>query len=269
MKYFYLIIAFTLYSFAEETIIWNSVEFPPSLITKGEKKDQGYSDKARILMVNNLTEYKHKLKYVNSARAISNIKEKKNHCFSGLNKNSSRERFIQFSDFFMLSLPNEIIIKKDNYNKFLPFIDSNGLINFEKLLTNNQFNFAYTKNRSYNPFVDEIIENNRNNKNILYRPASDLTSGFLNMLREDRADYIIEYPTMVNYHSNNEFITIPIKNANTPFKVFIGCSKTNEGKKIIQRINTVIKNNKDLLNSFYASYLDKETKNRYLNSVQK
>lgn len=268
MKYFYFIILFSLSLFAKETIVWNTVEFPPSLITKGENKDQGYSDKARILVSKTVTEYKHKLKYVNSARAISNIKEKSNHCFSGLNKNPTREKFIEFSDFFMLSLPNEIVIKKNNYNKFLKFIDSNGLINFEKLLTNQDFNFAYTKNRSYNPYIDEIIEKNRNKKNILYRPASDLTNGFLNMLRENRADYIIEYPTMVAYHSSNEFITIPIKNANTPFPVYIGCSKTNTGKKIIQRINTVIKNNKNLLNSFYASHLDNKTKARYLNSVQ-
>lgn len=269
MKYFYFLILFSLSLQANQTIIWNTVEFPPSLITKGELKDQGYSDKARILVEKRLNKYNHKLKNVNSARAISNLKEKQNHCFSGLNKNPSREKFIEFSDFFMLSLPNEIVIKKNNYNMFSPFIESNGFINFKKLLGNEKLNFAYTKNRSYNPFIDKIIKTNKDKKNILYRPASDLTSGFLNMLREDRADYIIEYPTMVAYHSNNEFITIPIKNANTHFPVYIGCSKTKIGKEIIQKINLVIKNNKDLLNSFYASHLDEKTKIRYLNNVQK
>lgn len=269
MKFIFIIAFLVSFFYAKDSIIWNTVEFPPSLITKGEKKDQGYSDKARILVSKNLSSYKHELKYVNSARAISNLKEKENYCFSGLNKNRQREEFIYFSDSFMTSLPNEIVFKKENFDKFKQYIDRDGLVDFERLLTNRELRLVYTKERSYHPFVDKIILKNQNSTNLIYRPASDLTNGFLNMLRESRSDYIIEYPTMVSYYSNSEFITLPIKNANETFPVFIGCSKTKTGKKIIQGINRVIKENRSLLNSFYADYLDENRKNRYLNDIQK
>lgn len=268
MKSIALLMIITLCLFSKEIVVWNTVEFPPSLITKGEKKDQGFSDKTRILISKKLTEYRHELINVNSARAISNLKEKENHCFSGLNKNEKREEFVHFSDSFMLSLPNELVIKKDKYKKFTDYIDKDGLIDLEKLILNKNLTLSYTKERSYNPIIDKLIVKYQNNDNLVYRPASDLTSGFLNMLRENRADYIIEYPTMVAYYSNDEFLTLPIKNANKTFPVYIGCSKTKTGKEIIQRINTIIRENNPLFSKYYADYLDEETKNRYLNSVQ-
>jgi len=256
-------------SLFSQTIVWDSVEFPPSLITKGELKDKGYSDKSRTLMINNITSFTHKVQYVNSARAINNLKTKINHCFAGLNKNDKREEFVYFSNPVMYSLPNEIVIKKENIGKFQQFIDDNGDIDFGKLLENKHFQLAYTKERSYSKHVDKVIQKNEDNKNIVYRPASDLTKGFLKMLEANRADYIIEYPVMVSYNSNKEFLSIPIKGSNTTFPVYIGCSKTTTGKNIIEKINKVIEINQEELSSYYAQFLDGNTKKRYLHDVQK
>jgi uncharacterized protein (TIGR02285 family) len=263
------IILFTSLSLFSQTIVWDSVEFPPSLITKGELKDQGYSDKARLLISKKLTQFTHKVQYVNSARAINNLKTKQNNCFAGLNKNEKREKFVSFSKPFMYSLPNELIIKKENLYKFKPFIDAQGLIDLEALIKNQNFKLAYTKDRSYSKYIDKVIAKYENNKNIIYRPASDLTKGFLKMLEANRADYIIEYPVMVSYNSNSEFLSFPIKNSSSTFPVYIGCSKTSTGKNIIKEINKVLENNKSLLSSYYASYLDENTKKRYLDDVQK
>mgnify|MGYP005658344653 FL=1 len=89
------------------------------------------------------------------------------------------------------------------------------------------------------------------------------------MLEANRADYIIEYPVMVSYNSNKEFLSIPIKGSNTTFPVYIGCSKSTIGKNIIQEIDKVIETNQEELSSYYAQFLDENTKKRYLNDVQK
>ncbi len=256
-------------SLFSQNIVWNSVEFPPSLITKGELQDKGFSDQARTLISKKATNFSHEIQYVNSARAINNLKTKNNYCFSGLNKNEKREKFVYFSKPFMYSLPNEIVIKKDNLNKFKKFIDGNGTIDLEKLLGNKTLQLAYTKERSYSKYIDKIINKNKGNGNLVYRPASDLTKGFLKMLEANRADYIIEYPVMVSYNSNKEFLSIPIKGSNSTFPVYVGCSKTTTGKNIITEINKVIEQNQQELSSFYAQYLDENTRKRYLDDVQK
>lgn len=268
MKFFFSIVLVTTSLFSQN-IVWNTVEFPPSLITKGELKDKGYSDQARILISKKVTNFTHEVKYVNSARAINNLKTKNNYCFSGLNKNDKREKFVYFSKPFMYSLPNEIVIKKENIGKFQQFIGKDGNLDFERLIKNNKLLLAYTKERSYSKYIDNIINKNEGNKNLLYRPASDLTKGFLMMLEANRADYIIEYPVMVSYNSNKEFLSIPLKGSNSSFPVYIGCSKTTQGQNIINEINKVIENNQENLASYYAQYLDDSTRERYLNDIQK
>lgn len=268
MKKVFLLIISILPAFANE-IVWNTVEFPPSLVTKGIFKDKGYSDKARILVSQNLSNYTHKLEYVNSARAIENLRTKDNVCFSGLNKNAKREEFVYFSEPFMKSLPNEIVIKKENLSLFKPYINNEGLIDFEKLIKDENYTFAYTFGRSYSNYIDTIIDKNRENKHIFYRPASDLTKGFLDMLRNNRVKYIIDYPIMVSFNSNNEFLTFPVLNSSDTFDVYIGCSKTKTGKSIISNIDKIIKENKSTFQSFYANYLDEDTKKRFLKDVQK
>ena len=167
--------------------------------------------------------FTHKVQYLNTPKVIYNLKNKNNHCFSGLNKNKEREKFIYFSDSFMVSLPNEIIIKKQNIKNFNQYIDENGLIDFESLIQNKKLTLVFTKERAYSKFIDKVISTYKDNTNLIYRPASDLTDGFLKMLTANRADYIIEYPVMVSFNSKNDFTSIPIKNANTPFPVYIGC----------------------------------------------
>ena len=256
-------------SLFSQKIVWDSVEFPPSLITKGDLKDKGYSDQARTLIMKNATNFEHKVQYVNSARVINNLKTKLNHCFAGLNKNEKREEFVHFSNPFMYSLPNEIVILKERLNSFKQFIDEDGLLNLDDLLKNKDFLLAYTKDRSYSKNIDKIINNYEGNYNLVYRPASDLTSGFLKMLEAKRADYIIEYPVMVSYNSNKDFLSIPIKGSSTPFPVYIGCSKTKIGQDIILEINKLINNNQEKFSSYYANYLEESTRKRYLNDIQK
>lgn len=261
-----LLVSTSLFS---QNIVWNSVDFPPSLIIKGELKDKGFSDQARTLISQKVTKFTHDIEYVNSARAINNLKTKVNYCFSGLNKNEKREKFVYFSEPFIYSLPNEIVIKKENIRKFYQFIDKDGNIDFERLLEDTTLQLAYTKERSYSKYIDKVITKNVDNSNLVYRPASDLTKGFLKMLEANRADYIIEYPVMVSYNSNKEFLSIPIKGSNTTFPVYVGCSKTTVGKNIINEINKVIENNQEELSSYYAQYLDDSTQKRYLNDIQK
>lgn len=254
-----------------QTIVWNSVEFPPSLITQGELKDKGYSDNARVVVAKTLKQYNHELIYANSARIINNLKQKENNCFAGLNKNPDRENFILFSEPFMYSLPNELIIKKENLHKFQKFMNKDGVVDLELLLKDKTMKLLYTKERAYSKFIDKLLRKYENQENIIYRPASDLTKGFLKMLDLNRADYIIEYPVMVKYNSksDNEYASLAIKNANKIFPVYIGCSKTKVGEDVIRSMNEVIKENELQFNHYYADFLPKDTKKRYLDEIKK
>ncbi len=79
----------------------------------------------------------------------------------------------------------------------------------------------------------------------------------------NRVDYIIEYPTMVQFIKKSEnikenFIQYPIKNANNLIALYIGCSKTPNSKKLIKIVNRIIDTNgHKIINSYKKLILQK------------
>ncbi len=249
-------------------IHWNTVSFPPSLIPAGVLKNQGYSDIVRNTIIVELNSFRSNVETGNSKLAITNLKRLQNGCFSGLNMNKKRKKFVKFSDPVIYSFPNELTIKKNNAIKFKKYLTNKNEIDFLQLLKDDKLNFGYVDSRAYNSYIDEIINKFKSNKYIFERKGSDLTKGLLQMLAFDRLDYIIEYPTMVKYNKEKyniqeEFIQYPIKNASDLIRVYVGCSKTKDGERTISYINKIIKKNKNKFANAYKKWIPKNSLNRY------
>jgi len=264
---FFLIFSFC---FSEETkyIHWNTVSFPPALISKGELKNQGYFDIVRNEIIKDLNFYKHVVEFGNSKLALTNLKRLKNGCFSGLNMNKKRKKFIHFSQPIIYSLPNEITIKKSSFSKFKKYLTSNNEMDLLKLLRDDALMLGYVDSRAYNSYVDELLEDFKLNKKVFARKSTGLTKGLLQMLARSRVDYIIEYPTMVTYHQkkyeiDSEFFHFPIKNASEVINVYVGCSKTKVGNKIISDIDEVIKKKKNYFMDVYKKWVPRNALKRY------
>lgn len=250
------------------TVHWNTVSFAPSLIPFGESKNQGYSDVVRKKIIEQMDLYQHSVEAGTVKLAITNLRRLEDGCFSGLNMNDERKQFIYFSKPVIYSFPNELTIKKSNSHKFQKYLTKNNEIDLRKLLNEDSMIFGYVDSRAYNSYVDKLIDEFKDNKRIFSRKGADLTKGLLHMLDRERIDYILEYPTMVKYNKSKfnisaEFIQYPIKNASDLIQVYVGCSKSEYGKKLIETMDQIIFKNRDTFSNAYKKWIPTNAVDRY------
>ena len=275
MKFFTILLILSTFIFSKNLplVHWNTVSFPPAFIIKGTYENKGYFDAMRNTIINNSTDLKHIVEVGNVKLAMVNLQRLDNACTSGLLKNEKREKFIYFSKPALYTLPNEFTIRKSDEEKFKPYLTSKQEIDLEKLLKDDKFRFGYVDKRAYHKHIDKLLEEYKLNKTSMARTAQDLTRGLLMMLSLNRVDYIIEYPTMVEYIKKSEnikedFMQYPIKDANNLIASYISCSKTPNGKKLIHKINSIIDTNGHEIIDGYKKWLSSETLQRYESNLK-
>jgi uncharacterized protein (TIGR02285 family) len=253
------------------TIDWYRINFPPSLIytpNEASTDNNGYSDKARTIVIKNLKEYKHKYLPISIPKVMRLAKKHKTKtvCFAGLNKNKEREEFLLFSQAHLLSLPNQIIARKDNI-KIKEFINKDGEISLSKLLRSN-FKVSVAEGRSYSSIIDSIL---KENKNVIKPVSKDISHSYLKQVIANKVDFTIDYPVNINYFTTKGIIvdssilvSYPISEQSEKIKVYFGCSKkSGEADKIIEKINKIIKNNQNEMTEYYTDNLSSTQKKSY------
>jgi len=252
-----------------ETIIWDTVNYPPSLITEGPYKNQGFSDMSRDLFMFRLKEYEHKTESGSIQKAMQDIESNHNFCFVGLTRDKFKEEFIQFSIPFIEILPNELVIRTADLKRFKSYVGTNNSVNLHRLLQNSGFDFGYVQHRKYTPFIDRLIYLNEEKKHLLSKDIKDESDDIVQMLAREKFDYTIEYPTVLSYVKRDklieeEFSTFLIQSADKLNKLYVGCSKNEFGREVIKKVNRIINNNSDLFESYYRTWLDYDSKKQYL-----
>lgn len=266
----FLLSIFCLISFskANDTIIWNTAHYPPSLIAEGKYRNQGFSDMSRDMFMFNLKDYEHEIISGSIQNAMLNLGSNKNFCFVGLSRNKEKEEFIQYSKPFIEILPNELIIRTKDLKKFKSYIGMKSSVNLHRLLQNNGFKFGYVKHRSYTKNIDRLILINDDKKHLILRDTENNYQGLVRPLSEESFDYIIEYPTVISYVKNEleideEFSKFFIMDSSALIKLYVGCSKNEFGKDVINKVNKIIKKNKTMFIHFYKTWLDYDSKKQY------
>jgi len=157
MKLILLLLSSLLFA---KNIVWIKYNIPPYYIING--KDKGYEDLTEDLIRKNLKDYNHTIYQANVKRAVLMIKNLLNAC-SGLLKSKDREKFMYFSKAVNIIYPNALIIRKDEYNKFKPYIKNNQ-IDLEKVAQSGKFLFAFGQLNHYGKHIDKVIDKYRYKK---------------------------------------------------------------------------------------------------------
>lgn len=249
-------------------IIWDSVHFPPSLISEGDYKHQGYSDMARELFIVNLKNYDHEIITGSLEKAMQDLEHGGNFCFVGLSKNDAREKVIHYSKPYLYSLPNELIIRTKDLKRFKSYIGMKKEANLHRLLQNSGFMFGYIEHRSYSKYIDRLIELNYEKKHLIHKEDTERAVGLPKMLSQSSIDYMIEYPSTFNFvkeeeEIDGEFSMFPIYESSKKIRVYVGCNKNEFGQKIIEKVNKLIDDNSSMFESFYRTWLDYDSKKLY------
>ena len=227
---------------AKDSVTWMLSDFPPYSILKGKYIREGRHDKVFELLQEHLPDYEHHEMVGSVTRLLSELGAGKKVCTTLL-KTAEREKFIYYSIPMDFDPPLTVTIKR---SKAILFNNTKEL-SFKKLIQNKQLQLGIQSGRSYGKMIDPFLEKYKGQKHIYLREGKELYEGLLKMLISDRLDYILGYPVETVYVGKmlgieDKVINIPLKeHLNTYSLGCIGCSKTEWGLQIIEKINTILR----------------------------
>lgn len=249
---------------AREVINWVYSDFPPAFILKGEYKNQGYAQLTQTLIKKNLSGFTHAKIKANYGRSSLLISKNNNYCHAALLKTNKRQKFIEYSNPAYLLLGNKLFVKEKSLFKVKPFIKNNS-IDLNALLNTDTFTLAISKGSVYGEIIDSAIMNNKKNLSVYERTAEDYFVSLSKLLNLDnrQIDGFIGLPVEEFYVTKSnkqpQHSSFSIQGSEKYHLGYIGCSKTNFGKHVINKVNEVLKNYKTpVINNFYKQWLPKE-----------
>ncbi len=226
-------------------VTWVESDFPPVWIYSGPYKGMGGADLIQDLLFEKLSGYQHRRLRANVTRTEIMVRNKDNVCTCAMFKTPDREKIMVFNrvpSSFILA--NGIITKKSRQGRF----GDKDYISLAGILKNSRLRCGITKDRKFGGKIDEILDQNKENPNILKRAAGDLTAGLLRMLKADNVDYILGFDWELQYLSRDLFspqeadtlIYIPIKETTPYLMSYIACSKTEWGKRFVKKLDKIL-----------------------------
>lgn len=242
---FFIIMAlFPAAAAANDSVTWMEAVAPPFFIHEGEYKGQGYEDVVTDILKENLPEYNHDEMTSNLSRHYYNFKHGQKVCNVGLYKTAEREEFLHFSIPSFFTLPTVLVIKKERLANF----GGSKTVQLDALLKDGKMTIGTATNRSYGKDVDTILDKYKDQGNIFVFEGEELSRSFFHMLKLGRLDALISLPEEAIYQAEklglkDEIMTLTIEENQGGYDSWlssVGCSKTEWGKKIIEKINQIL-----------------------------
>lgn len=231
-------------SLAQQQITWYQMNLLPVYIHEGAYQDQGLQDLVDKYIKDALEAegYTVEFKIANMSRIMQDLREKKHVGCGGLLKTPELEKFIEFSIPHSITLTVGVIIKKNSYDKFAPFINEHGCIELEDVLTQSTLRLGLASERPYTGIIDKILRAQKENTNISYRSGQDISKGLFLMLMHGRFDYTILFPWEARYiqetlEEETEFMSIPVQGMPPYVPAYAGVPKNEWGQAIIAILN--------------------------------
>jgi len=256
-------------SHARDSVTWMEADAPPFFIHEGQHKGQGYEDIITKILMENLPEYNHDRMTANLSRHYYTFKKGEKVCNVGMYKTPEREQFLYFSIPSFFTLPTVLIIRKERFTDF----GGSKTVRLQSLLASGKIVLGTAKNRSYGTYVDKILDANKKQGNIFVFESEELSRNFFQMLKLGRVDALISLPEEAVYQAEqlgmkDEIMTLTIEENQVGYDSWFGyvaCSKTPWGKKLIEKINRILVEQRptEQYRAAYERWLDKSSLETY------
>ena len=228
---------------AADSVTWMEADAPPFFIHNGKYKGQGYENVVTDILKENMPEYTHDTITANLARHFYNFEQGQKVCNVGLYRTPEREKILYFSLPSFFTLPTVLVIKKDRYADF----GGSKTIHLETLLKKGMIIGRAIK-RSYGKDVDAVLDKYQDQNSLFIFEEDEFSHNFFQMLQLGRLDAMISLPEEAMYQAEklgikDTIMTLTIAENQRGYDSWlssVGCSKTEWGKKIIDKINSVL-----------------------------
>lgn len=223
---------------------WMTIDFPPLFMVSGPER--GVGDYAQGLAVANLPGYEHVQQAVppNYQRVEQEMKGRENVCFAGFLKTPERERFMTFSEPYLMMLPVQLFVPAGRE----PLAHEKGGVDLRGLLDAGNFRLGVLGGRRYGATLDKVIDSYGEHGPVYRRYSKDQLRGLINMLMaHDRAiDGVLAYPGEITYLARQErsaprpLRAYPLQGAPAAIFGYFACSRGRLGQAVIAGIDRTI-----------------------------
>jgi polar amino acid transport system substrate-binding protein len=225
---------------ARETVIWANLHFPPWMILEGPSKGKGVWDELLVYLTANLPEYDHRMLVMKNVRFEEMVREDQNVCKVYYFKTPEREKLLHFSSPSVVFLANHVVMRREK----AALLDKPPRVSLEKLMSDTRMKGTVIEGRSYGKVIDDIIARHVGEKHI-NNPVVDNQSLF-EFLNLGRTDYILEFPAVRSFFEQDLTLKPDVVNMaieeGQPYNItYVACVKNDFGKRVIGRVNTLIK----------------------------
>ena len=265
----------SLTAFAEETpyqantLNWYLPDSPPGYIVSGPYKGHGYNDEMLNLFIEKLPQYSHNKVVASYPRAVIEM-SRGTGCLVGIYPSEERKDLLHYSIVRQVVYANGLIIPSDLLSSIDHLIDDNNTISLKALAAFSKGDLigGVAKDRIYGQSIDGYIQAHKNS--ILVRASNNVFSSLLEMLDSSRIDYTFGFPVELSYVSKKldlkrSYRFIKIAEMPTFTKSYVACSKSAEGKKIIDMIDNQLSTirSSGIVYSMYDKWLDESLVEQY------
>jgi len=257
------------YASDKNEITWYRPDFPPANFVDGLMEGLGYNDQTQKFLTKNLSQYQHYNAVASYKRALHNLRFG-NGCVIGLFKTKDREKYLTFSMPNLITFPNGVVFKEDDFKKFQPYINDEQFISIKKLLNNQSLVVGIADGRRYSGGIDKNLFQHQRQSNVHLRSGSNVFTDLLNMLDRNRIDYLFGFPEELEYYTSlgvlqHKMRFVPVQEMPQYEQSYIACSKNTWGEQVIADINILLKKYRSTSEylRFYEFWLDFDSKKRH------
>ncbi len=248
---------------AKELVTWYQTDFPPYLILDGQSKGNGIDDRIGKYIIQRMPEYDYTYKVANYSRILVELKKQNPGVATPFFKTPEREQYILYSEIASyLILPNRLIIRRVDIEKYQPFLLSDGTVDIEAVCNSGLFEIGISKGRSYYGILDEMIKKYKDT-NVFHVRSGANHLGLLEMVKNGRIDSAFGFPVEVKYADlGADLIALRVAKMVRFIPVYFGVPKNDWGQNLVGKLNSILKAEGTLaeFNSYYEFWLDETDK---------
>lgn len=248
---------------SKPVIQWFHADFPPVFIIKGPLKGQGYGDKVFAYFMARMPEFEHIVSVTSIRRAFSNIRQQDGICEPALFKTPEREKFMHFSKPLYYLLSNQMVTLKSRFPTFKRYINHDGAIDLEQLLTRTDLNIGIVAERLYSTRINAALAAHDATLKKVHMPHHR----FARLLSRGRIDYTFGFPAEATFQfklnqNPTDYITVPVKGETNIVAGHIACSDMPLGHEVIKAVNRIASEAGPTPSywQFYEDWLDENAK---------
>lgn len=246
-----------------DTIAWVGTDFPPMAMSQGEHAHEGHIDALYKHLKESLPQHDFHEEIVPWPRAMAMAQRGGAYCLISAFQTPERDAYLRFTAPYGYLYPIGVVIRAKDQDRFKPFLSTEGNFRLDAVLKQPGIGMGVASSRSYGPRIDGLIKPLIHNraKSIHQSYQDESTKFLLAMLGGKRFDYMLAYPSEVEYYGgpSNAFRFYPIHGNSELLPGRFSCTRSPETDRVFADVAKLVptKNARAVFMAAYERWLPK------------